>query len=864
MIPTTQRIVLNGFLRSSLDYRQVYVLGQPWSFSQNGNFSGAYRVDDYVNASFATSIGPGSRYPTARIRFQKLEGAEWANKDFIVTTSGQSVGQGASTGLAEDETGGALHGAYSIIPPLPGRLLVVTGGTIPNQAGAGSPSSTEVIDAAQYASLVDARELINTGRDANKDVNRETPGFHFALHLCARLPASSRVILVNWGAGSTDFAGVVGTFASPAIPASNCQTMLYYLKDTLLAGRTVQYAGHAHYGHEGDSTQAVSTFYVAQAAELRLFLNAWGTYINAGAAAPKLIWTCVGTPRRKWNDTEANIGEASWQARGQQYVIANNLDTAFTGFNMCYGLVASDTVFPTPHYDAGGYPNLGQKAAAVLIDMMAGTYTQPPYMVDDNTAYRVVNSSVVNATVTREVVSDPTVITNPGPGGGIQSFTADSFADSSFLVEKTISSVACTGTALTVTLAAPGDPRRETLTSSFKTATQVDQWCGLDVTAASYDDPTDTVTLTVDGTLLLTVGDTFNLLDVYGAGLTGPYTATAGTTGSSLKYSSVTDPTGGFTPGGNVVKDASFCLGRTHGLRTTWRARDVRHYSNWDGAGLPDYMLPQSIAIKTYCSMPGLADQIAQLNTYIPGGFSLPVVFDIADSNCYGGTGIPVTNLGSTGSTDDINRGDGATSSTYPTFNGVANSLNRSTYFSSDGGDYFSPKNVSTFSRSSHQAGGCITAIVAGTATVGSSQWFGATCQQLAGGGPGWGLQLAANGKFQIIIRGAANALVYSLATGVTLSTGNRFVVGACVKDGDYSWIWVNGTLLDTSSATFASPSAATSEAAFRIGNNPGGSVRLSNGTQINEAAYSTTYYEFGELQPLLNSIYRRHIDNAY
>lgn len=77
-------------------------------------------------------------------------------------------------------------------------------------------------------------------------------------------------------------------------------------------------------------------------------------------------------------------------------------------------------------------------------------------------------------------------------------------------------------------------------------------------------------------------------------------------------------------------------------------------------------------------------------------------VFDIDATieDCYAGSGVPLSNLeptpadSSAQSAYDWDRGDGTTSTTYPTFTGTAG--DSGAYFSLDGGDYFSLKNAIT------------------------------------------------------------------------------------------------------------------------------------------------------------------------
>ena len=74
-------------------------------------------------------------------------------------------------------------------------------------------------------------------------------------------------------------------------------------------------------------------------------------------------------------------------------------------------------------------------------------------------------------------------------------------------------------------------------------------------------------------------------------------------------------------------------------------------------------------------------------------------VLEASNSSSYGGSGVTFANNitapadGSSQTDWDVYRGDGSTSTTYPTFNGSAGAAGA--YFSNDGGDHFQSKQVS-------------------------------------------------------------------------------------------------------------------------------------------------------------------------
>lgn len=922
-----------GLLRFNLGYWQVYD-DEFLSYSQTGNFSDASRDGADIVAE-----GPSALYPNARLRKRRLIGAEWENAIIFLTVSGQSTAMGATTGATEEGSDSAAP-FYTILPPLPGKLKGPTGGTIPNQAGPGSPANAAVIDPATYANLVDLCEGINVGR-TGADVERETPGMTMATVLADAVPDSSIVVLVNTGAGSSSFNDTVGktnsitgytwsepsgpgsgqivfnifathyvqagaswtvsgitpsaangtytvtartgttitvakatdptawvsggTFDDPSICWQNATTIIDYVIANLAGGRTPKFAGHLHMGNEASSTAGTEAVFAISAAFLRGYVNARGLRIEGSAVSRPLVWPGVNSPRGSWNDDENRVGEASWHGMGQLYIIENDIDANLVTTPLYFADSGYGSPVGSPHYDQKGYMRIGAKEGHLLLDKLLGEEIDPPCIVDD-TLERVANSATITGTLSGTFVKDTTEVSDPG-NSGIQLFTADGDTYQATLTEHDIDTVTV-GSTISVVADAVPDPRRNWIAAGFKNATETKSWCGLAVTGASW--AANVATVTVDGTHGIAEGDTiqFTGINPSGYNVSGA-TLLAGTTGNTLVFALTPDP-GAYVSGGNVVRNAIHCVGNKYGNRTTLRLSQVRHYSPLDGAPLPDYMVQHKRQVKVYPSVPGLIDQINELDTYISGGMTFPAVYDFADTDCYPGTGQLVTNLG-TGSDLNYYLGNSSGVDAFDmVFVGTADSKDRNTYLEAPAASTgrFLAVGSPTLMANSHKTGGISFGVVAGKyVTSANPQYIWSTAAHSGGTvGAGCCLRIAANGVPQLRVANASNATVWSLS-GTALANGDRFVIAWGWYEGGKSFIWVNGTLTEDNSTTFTSPSAAAAQSVLQLGVAPVANTRLVTGFQLNELSMSDTSavnLTFGDLEPQVNGVYRRHIEDAY
>lgn len=933
MHPTLRRLLRESLLRSGLGQRQVNLRGAR-SFSQDGGFSNARRSGQDIVAR-----GPSSVYPQARLRKRRLTGAEWENAIIFLTVSGQSTAMGATTGATEEGTENASP-FYTILPPLPGKLKGPTGGTIPNQAGPGSPANAAVIDAATYVSLVDLCEGINVGR-TGADVERETPGMTMATVLADAVPDSSIVVLVNTGAGSSSFNDTVGktgtitgytwsepggpgtgqivfntfashyvqvgtswtvsgitpsaangtytvtartdstitvakttdptawssggTFDDPSICWQNATTIIDYVIANLAEGRTPKFGGHLHMGNEASSTAGTEAVFAISAAFLRGYVDARGLRIEGGAVSRPLVWPGVNNPRGSWNDDENRVGEASWHGMGQLYIIENGLDDELITTPLYFADSGYGNPVGSPHYDQKGSMRIGAKEGHLLLDKLLGVEIDPPCIVED-TLVRVANSATITGTLSGAFEKDTTEVSDPG-NSGIQLFTADGDTYQATFTEQTVDSVTV-GSTISVVADAIPDPRRNWITAAFKHATETQSWCGLAVTGASW--AANVATVTVDGTHGIAEGDTiqFTGIDPSGYNVSGA-TLLAGTTGNTLVFALTPDP-GAYVSGGNVVRNAIHCVGNQYGNRTTLRLSQVRHYSPLDGAPLPDYMVQHKRQVKVYPSTPGLIDQVNELNTYISGGMTFPAVYDFADTDCYPGTGQLVTNLG-TGSNLNYYLGSTSGADAFDmVFYGTADSKDRGTYLEAPAASTgrFLPVGSPTLMADSHKTGGKSFGVVAGKFVAGANaQYIWSTSAQEGGTvNAGCCLRISAAGVPTLRVANATNQNVWSLV-GTAIANGDLFVIAWGWYQGGKSFLWVNGTLTVDNATTFTSPAAGAAQSVLQIGLAPVVNRRLVTGFQLNELVMSdtsATNLTFGDLEPLVNGIYRRHIEDAY
>lgn len=248
-----------------------------------------------------------------------------------------------------------------------------------------------------------------------------------------------------------------------------------------------------------------------------------------------------------------------------------------------------------------------------------------------------------------------------------------------------------------------------------------------------------------------------------------------------------------------------------------------------------------------------------------PGRFgsSIPGVFllDAGDSACYGGSGVTLSNLvgsptdGSAQSAYNFKRGDGATSTTYPTFNGSAGGLSSSEYFSFDGGDYLSLSGANTtFLNSLHKDNAAFTIMMVVYPVTNS----GAVRRLFTtGGAPGIDLRQNTADGLQFVSWDNGGSPVLNKNTDGTLTLNAYQFIALSVDEAGNGFFAKNSSYMQVSSANtwtaaYTGPSTSSAAETLTLCN-----LSLS-GTRLPWAALRSTALPKAEVDAVYNSIKAR------
>lgn len=931
-----------------LGYQNVFVNGEPWSFSQQGDFTACQWDELGVSISV---LGPNADFPIGKIvkRFWNIH-----NTLIIFGYNGQSNDVGATNNFA-DSLGPIAP--FMQLAPIPNVLKAYTGGFTPTQSGVNAPSVGEIIDPAQFATLVPGHENINTGR-VGAAVNRQMWSSAFGQAIAAAVPSDNIVLVINVGHGATSYnedvrganvivmaswlAGVVTfLFTSPTLmgpgdgfriataspvgyiadytaltvspngltvtaalvsnpgafvsgfalmataPMVNLRTMVRYAVNTIAPalGMTTLFPAFCYNGNEANDDAQVIGNYGNQLADLRPLVNELGD-IAGNVDDPYIVWPQVGWPVSAWEQQNPTLpGGASMIALGALAYSrdpANKLIT-FAQYATVAGGDGDSNAVGCIHYGVQGHFDNGERGAGHLLDkIIDGANVEPLQLLfGENILYRVANSTTVTGAFNKSAVIDTNMfVTDPG-NHGVQYFSAVPGSGDLFgggrNREDDVTSISVSTTTFGMVL--DGQP-----------AAQWGNYVGVGYqTATVYQEQNNTpiasATWASTGGGQVTYGTTvphgLNPGDSTGVFLTNPtvwntfpaQNALAGTTGSTLILPMTVNPGTPYIDSGNIVNNGIYGIARTQGLRSQIRETDITNYSTSTGAPLAKMHAIQFAPVDVYPSSKSIVTMLTELG--MTSTFEL--VLDFANASCYSGSTNQVTNLGTSGATDDYWRGLSNVDITQtPTFNGSAGALDRTAFFSAAAdGKRFTPQTTTDIFANIHKAGGQGTLIVGVKipAVLTGNEYPIATCQGQGGGtqGPGWAPRIASNGQLVNLVKGAGTATAYSRnSTGILVP--NAFaLIGIGMQDGNpLSWMFTyDGTAtttaagFETATPVFSSPSsgAAQSNAYIWINGSTG-----TQGAQSTSAIYfvlgSNTFLSQAQVLPLMRGLWRRQIAN--
>lgn len=433
------------YLASFLGYQNVFFNGEPWSYSQQGDFT-AVQWD--VLGESINVLGPNPDFPLG-----KIVKRHWDihNKLLIFGFNGQSNDVGATgneAGVEDPVT------PFMQLAPIPNVLKAYTGGFTPTQGGVNAPTVGEIIDPAQYADLVAGHENINTGR-VGEPVNRQMWSSAFGQVIAAAVPSDNVVLVINVGHGSTSFAedvriaaiidsaswlaGVVtfvfredtmivpgagfnvkvaspsayqglytaitsdgitvtaakvsdpGAFVSgyalvASAPMVNMRTMVQYAVDTIAPalGLTPEFCALGYNGNESaDDTLGIANYAVALS-DLRTLVNELGA-ICSNPAEPYIVWPQVGWPIASWRVQNPTLPEtASMVALG---ALAYSRDPAqklitFPMYATVAGGLGDSNAVACIHYGVQGHFDNGERGANLFLDKVADSLDVEPLQLE--------------------------------------------------------------------------------------------------------------------------------------------------------------------------------------------------------------------------------------------------------------------------------------------------------------------------------------------------------------------------------------------------------------------------------------------------------------------------------------------------
>lgn len=211
---------------------------------------------------------------------------------------------------------------------------------------------------------------------------------------------------------------------------------------------------------------------------------------------------------------------------------------------------------------------------------------------------------------------------------------------------------------------------------------------------------------------------------------------------------------------------------------------------------------------------------------------NLKLCLDAGDINSYPGSGTKW--LDTSGNGYDFDFGDGSTSSTYPTFNGVAGNLSANEFFSSDGGDYFSYDSANEpWMDELHNAGKSLS-IVGVWTSPGTAYWISS------------GLNSVSSGVSLVSYSAGLEYYVYNAPSGISnlILTSTPYYKGPSSKmsvvgfsntenSGDTLIPMGKGITLPALSSVFSNSNSGTPSVAFKLGAKTDLATLLPSGAKI-------------------------------
>lgn len=787
-----------------INWRALKTFWQPTLLSA-GTIKNARREGQDI-----TFDGPSSIYPRGRVRAYSFKSsalaAAYPGKTLaIVGIFGQS--NGASTTDNANSVSDP-NGAFTVLPPIPTRVLCFNGGPLPHQFGPnkGLGAETTLIDTGQIVSLVPAYETINP-----QCQGRET-SLGMARMLATAAPDNWDILPINVSVGSCTYAEIFGSGGVPAIPYQNFNTCVSRAV-TLAPGlgySSVVILGIYVDGFESGTALNGVQNWLNLLSNTRTLLTA-SKALTGQSYDPMIIQPEIYVPRGTDAVHETNpaiLDQISMQALGPVYAATNGSDVNFSTFARHEHVMGGDveTGVSGVHWSSLAHVYDREKAALQMINKLNGLSVVEPYILPNTAANpsrisRATNSATVQVTLSEgSTIRTDIGIAPPADGGeGFCYYTGGSRLAVSGIYnysggnKQTINSVSVNGTAVTPTLSA----------------------------AASVVSGFPYITYAAEGATQFTA----------------PVVATT---------------------------NGSYGLGRKTGIRGRLFGTTPLGYSNMDGSTLERPVMSAILPVFEYYQTASMYDAA------VAYGLTPDFYVDMRDIRCVAsGSAQALTDIGTLG--QNYWRGTNNTvEASDPTITGTPGSLTRSTYYNFNRAQWCTPQsatNLTTFLKDAHKASGTGHLIVLYQHVVtGNAQVILATCQGTGGSAlQGVILQMSATNIPQFLVKDASNGTVFS-ATSTALADGDYAVLEiAWTAGGTYFFRTSKAPDPGTATCTFTSPSASAAQSALYIGLAGAGGP---SGTRLNSNLMAilgwTTPKAYDVSLPVFNTGIHSQNENAY
>lgn len=218
---------------------------------------------------------------------------------------------------------------------------------------------------------------------------------------------------------------------------------------------------------------------------------------------------------------------------------------------------------------------------------------------------------------------------------------------------------------------------------------------------------------------------------------------------------------------------------------------------------------------------------------------NLKLCLDAGDAASYPGSGTKW--LDTSGGGYDFNFGNGATSSTYPTFNGSAGGLSSSEYFSFDGGDYFTYDTTNeAWMNNLHKDGAVFW--FSGWLYVPSLPGSAAVLFGTANSGLDVGVYsfVRTTGALRLVVVNGTESILLVTSTAAVTTGAWNFLALQVNESAGTGFFQVNAAQEDFVS-TYASPSSSNASFTMEIGRHgtDGSGIPLPSGYRFNSIAMS-------------------------